>query len=1280
MNTNITIKSLTIRLSILTLLFLAVQQVAWAGKITYQATRLNATSTYEGASFRNLVDGDKNTQWCCNYSQSPSVEFEASEPIIPLGYVMTTGLEIRTHPEYNPTGWIIDAKVNKNDAEWTTLVTVRDDYSLPPLSRIDCPFRIDNVTTAYKYFRLTINGGYSYSWWNEAELSEFAFITSQDLTDFTLATVSGLHPYYKYTGSNIALDYTVKDVFGDVLSTTAYTPSLSLNGQPVSAVNAKGTYILTLTGADPYSGTITETFTVGDGNPVDLSTITSNYTAKNGDYLTGFLNANVKISIADGATVTLFNMTIDGADQESYSWAALNCVGNATIILEESNNVRGFYRCFPAIFVPKNKTLTIKGTGSLYATSNGYAACIGGACDSICGNIVIEGGDITAFNKSQAAIGSGPDGSCGNITIRGGNVVATAGYGGAGIGGSERSTCGDITISDCTLRSTKGDGAPYSIGAGLDGSCGTVTIGGVVTGGTPSRLYVFPLPVYSGTIDLSKLTDGGEILDQSILTGKLGVECQLVLVDGATVTLNNVTIEGTDKEECKWAALNCKGDATVILQGSNSLKGFQDSYPAIHVPVGHTLTIKGTGSLVARSNGDGSGIGGGYGVECGNIVIQGGTIDAEGGYGNAGIGGGMWNDCGNITITGGTIRATSIGYAPAVGGGRKAACGDVTITTGVDMLFAATGFETTYCIGPGYEGTCGTVTVGGVVGPVKQRHCYFPKREITGVVDISQLPYGGELQDGATITGTLPSGSKQYYCIADGATVTIRDVTITGIDDIACQWAGLTCLGDATVILEGTNFLKGFYKHYPGIDVPVNKTLTIKGTGILRARNNGYAAGIGGGHYIDCGNIVIDGGYVDALGTSWAAGIGTGSHGKCGSITITDGVIGVVATKDGTAEPYSVGGGTDGSCGTVTIGGVVTGPITDKTFTYIPPSTSIYTATAGTAGANDNEGYSKLVDGSFATKWCVNSLGNPTYIEFETADAIIPIGYTMITGNDTKDNPTRNPKSWVVKAKANSGDSWTTIATVENDTRLPAASFASCTYDIQNTDEKEYKYFRLEISAIQGGSVFQLSEFSFVIKEPKESRYVYSVPEEVIINRKSEWTTVPVDVTELEFHPRPYGETPNRLRVAFYTTNDSYLVNQADNTKKIQYKLSTTANTSALGTNRMFDWTSAENPQTLYVYVSSTDMNAAEPGIYTASLRLKTMWWFGNKYVDNVENSYIPVTLIIPEGITTGVDVNDHRQMMDDNDNWFTLEGIKLDAKPNRPGVYIHNGKRMVVK
>jgi hypothetical protein len=34
----------------------------------------------------------------------------------------------------------------------------------------------------------------------------------------------------------------------------------------------------------------------------------------------------------------------------------------------------------------------------------------------------------------------------------------------------------------------------------------------------------------------------------------------------------------------------------------------------------------------------------------------------------------------------------------------------------------------------------------------------------------------------------------------------------------------------------------------------------------------------------------------------------------------------------------------------------------------------------------------------------------------------------------------------------------------------------------------------------------------------------------------------------------------------------------------------------------------------------------------------------------------------------------------DDNDTWFTLEGMKLDTKPMQPGVYIKNGRRIIIK
>jgi len=228
----------------------------------------------------------------------------------------------------------------------------------------------------------------------------------------------------------------------------------------------------------------------------DLSTISSDYEVKNGEVLTGTLGSNVKISIADGATVTLKDVDINGSGTwKSGEYAGITCAGNATIILEGTNSVKGFDEDYPGIFAAEGKTLTIQGTGSLNVSSNGIgAAGIGGGEDGACGNIVISGGTITATGGEGAAgIGSGQsyDGnaSCGNITISGGTITATGGDDAAGIGSgsgnttsgvNRPSTCGTITITSgvTQVTATKGSGATNSIGSGKKSTCGTVTIGG----------------------------------------------------------------------------------------------------------------------------------------------------------------------------------------------------------------------------------------------------------------------------------------------------------------------------------------------------------------------------------------------------------------------------------------------------------------------------------------------------------------------------------------------------------------------------------------------------------------------------------------------------------------------------------------------------------------------------------------------------------------------------------------------------------------------------------
>ena len=252
--------------------------------------------------------------------------------------------------------------------------------------------------------------------------------------------------------------------------------------------------VLTLAFAVLTGTTLLSTTTVAVAEPasVDLSAIEADYVAQDGDTLTGTLSGRYKISVADGATVTLSGATINLSSHSSSKWAGITLEGDGTLVLSGTNTLKGCYDSYPGIFVPENKTLTIQGDGSLIASSYSGAG-IGGINSSFgpnCGSIVIKSGTITASSSSQSAgIGATYNCSCGDITIEGGIVTATGGEYAAGIGsGYTGSTCGNITISGGTVTATGGSHGA-GIGAGYYNSstnvstrCGDITIsGGTVT-------------------------------------------------------------------------------------------------------------------------------------------------------------------------------------------------------------------------------------------------------------------------------------------------------------------------------------------------------------------------------------------------------------------------------------------------------------------------------------------------------------------------------------------------------------------------------------------------------------------------------------------------------------------------------------------------------------------------------------------------------------------------------------------------------------------------------
>lgn len=171
--------------------------------------------------------------------------------------------------------------------------------------------------------------------------------------------------------------------------------------------------------------------------------------------------------------------------------------------------------------------------------------------------------------------------------------------------------------------------------------------------------------------------------------------------------------------------------------------------------------------------------------------------------------------------------------------------------------------------------------------------------EEENVIDLSKVTHGIVVHDGDVLTGSINNDNAMIQ-IEDKATITLRNAKIAyRIWGSSYESSGLECLGDATIILEGDNYVSGDYIGCPGIYIPERYTLTIKGSGSLEAVGSYDAPGIGSGKkgyaYDFAGNIVLEGGNIIARGMN-APGIGTIDN-TCGDITIKSTVGSVKAVN-----------------------------------------------------------------------------------------------------------------------------------------------------------------------------------------------------------------------------------------------------------------------------------------------------------------------------------------------------------------------------------------------
>ena len=189
-----------------------------------------------------------------------------------------------------------------------------------------------------------------------------------------------------------------------------------------------------------------------------------------------------------------------------------------------------------------------------------------------------------------------------------------------------------------------------------------------------------------------------------------------VAVTSETTTFEDGNVYEVTADVSVSSRITVNGTVTLVLGEGTTLTATR----GITVGTDNQLTIQGPGALTADSFNSSSGIGGLEKGDCGTIIINSGTITAQGYGTGAGIGGGGYGgSCGTVIINGGIVTATGNQTGAGIGGGGASssntpgAGGTITINGGQVTATSPTG----YGIGCGKnanggEGTAATIALG----------------------------------------------------------------------------------------------------------------------------------------------------------------------------------------------------------------------------------------------------------------------------------------------------------------------------------------------------------------------------------------------------------------------------------------------------------------------------------------------------------------------------------------------------------------------------------------
>ena len=526
--------------------------------------------------------------------------------------------------------------------------------------------------------------------------------------------------------------------------------------------------------------------------------------------------------------------------------------------------------------------------------------------------------------------------------------------------------------------------------------------------------------------------------------------------------------------------------------------------------------------------------------------------------------------------------------------------------------------------------------------------------------------------------------------ISDATTWKNGVVSITGNSTVTFS-ERITISGTVTLNLgEGTTLTAP-----KGIEVDKGNTLTIEGNGALNATADKFYAAIGRGFHDSTsgtsGTININGGTVTAIGGRFAAAIGGGHEGVSGTINISGGTI--VATGGYCAA--GIGGGTFAACGVVNISG---GQVTAN----------------GDRASGIGPGFDAGTSGTVTLGWTNESDGilASNYNDVETLRVADGKAFTASTGNiyiGTLDDDQRAEfagktlKPVVCTGISLTKESQGLTATIDGTStatiNIPTAvTVDNVTYNRTFTVGKASTVmlpFNYTCTGNEGGTFYQ-----FVGIEKDGNDWVATMKATGDYANNAGTLTANT----------PYLFLPTETGITFTIPNTGVSLCTADGGDCMTADAG--SHWTFKGTYSYVKWTtdssddgySAEHAAEIgraygFAGVEKTGIEVGDFVKVAEGAKVRPMCcyllWSNMPNSANARsftrgaaatNEELPqritVRLVGSNGETTGIGTLDTEtgEMTFDSEAWYTLDGVRLSGKPTKKGLYINNGKKIVIK